>query len=161
MTATIVETGSKSVGMGQIVLAKQPGCLTAILGSCIGVAFYNKRLQLGALGHVVLPTSNGQGAKPGKFADTAVPYMIELLKQHGVRSRELNAKITGGACMFGPDSPIQIGVANAKAVTQALELAGVSITGKDIGGSTGRQISLDCTTGLLTIDTIGNPSRML
>ncbi len=161
MTATIVETGSKSVGMGQIVPGRQPGCLTAILGSCIGVTFYHERLQLGVLGHVVLPDSNGQGTNPGKFADTAIPHMIELLKQHGIGPGELDAKITGGACMFGSDGPMQIGDANVKAVVEALKTAEVSIAGKDTGGSAGRRISFDCTTGLLTIDTVGNPSKML
>ncbi len=154
--ATAAET--KTVGMGKVEVAGEQARLTAVLGSCIGVAVHHLRSRRGALAHVVLPDSNDRGTAPGKFADTAVPF---ILKQLGVPPTSLVAKIVGGARMFGTKGPMQIGEANTKAIVQALDRAGVRIAARDVGGTSGRRIAFDCETGELTVDTVGNPSRTL
>jgi len=160
LMAAMTDT-NKSVGMGQIVLARSPARLTAVLGSCIAIALYHRRLELGILGHVVLPHSGGRNDKPGKFADTAVPHMMELLAKHGATPTGLVAKIVGGACMFGKGGPVQIGDANAEVVLKAVRAAGIRIAAKDIGGNTGRRIAFDCASGSLTIERVGHPPRTL
>jgi chemotaxis protein CheD len=147
--------------MGQIAIAEGPACLTAILGSCIGVALYDKKRQLGVLAHVILADSGGRTTSPGKFADTAIPHMLRLLQNRGAKPTDLVAKIVGGACMFGGGGPIQIGEDNAEATAKALRAASISVSGKDIGGTSGRRISLDCSTGTITSGTIGNPPKVL
>ena len=74
---TIEKTGQQSVGMGQIKLGKGAVQLTAVLGSCVGVCLYHGRTGLGAMAHVVLPEATGDSAAPGKFADRAIPQMLE------------------------------------------------------------------------------------
>jgi chemotaxis protein CheD len=148
-----------AVGMGQIGMAQRPACLTAVLGSCIGVALYHRKLQLGMLGHVVLPCSSGQTANPGKFADTAVPYMLRLFATRQVAPADLVAKIVGGASMFDRIGPLKIGEANRRAIIENLEGAGIRIVGKDVGGTKGRRISFDCASGLLTVETVGSPPK--
>ncbi len=158
--AQAIET--QHVGMGQVVLADGPTRLNSVLGSCVGVAIYHPGKHLGVLAHVVLPDSNGKSASPGKFADTAIPYMFLLLRQRGVTSpAELTAKIVGGARMFGTGGPLQIGESNATAITEALKAAGVRIAAKDLGGTVGRRISLNCDSGELFIQTVGSESRTL
>lgn len=149
------------VGMGQAVLGAHPSCLTAVLGSCLGVALYHPRLRLGAMSHVVLPCSNGRESAPGKFADTAIPHMIGLLKARGATSATLVAKIAGGACMFGGGGPLQIGAANAEAVRQALKAAGIAVASEDIGGTSGRRVRFHCDSGTLTVERAGMPPREL
>jgi chemotaxis protein CheD len=152
---------TKNVGMGQIAIARTPAQLGTVLGSCVGIAIFDPRSQWGALGHVVLPDSHGRPANPGKFANTAVAHMLQLLKEQGARPAGLIAKIAGGACMFESAGPMQIGDANVRAVLRALEAAGVKAAAKDVGGTSGRRILLDCRTGALTVQTAGNPARML
>jgi chemotaxis protein CheD len=151
----------KTVGMGQIAIARGPVRLVAILGSCVGVACYHARMQLGALCHVVLPVSHARAGQPGKFADTAIPQMLEMLKREGALAAGLVAKITGGACMFGAGGPLQIGDDNAKAVLAALASAGVRVVAKDIGGASGRRIAFDCGTGKIEVSTAGNTLRTI
>lgn len=154
-------TESKTVGMGQIAVAQGPARLTSVLGSCVGVALFHPRMRLGCLAHVVLPRSSGAVAPPGKFADTAVPFMLQLLEKHGANRSGLVAKICGGACMFNTTGPLQIGDANIEAVAAVLEAAGLRVAARDVGGTAGRRIALDCETGQLTVDTAGNRSRIL
>lgn len=152
-----------AVGMGQAALAQKPASLTAILGSCVGVSLFSPRRQLGVLGHVVLPHGNGNSSDsaPAKYADRAVPYMLELLRAYDVMPSGLVAKIAGGACMFGKGAALQIGETNIDAVVRALEAAGLHVAGRDVGGTVGRRVSLDCSTGCLTIQTVGNPPRTI
>ena len=73
--------------MGQMVVARGDASLSAVLGSCIGVALHHAGLQIGGLGHVVLPDSHGRVGQPGKFADTAIPAMLKSLQAAGAGRR--------------------------------------------------------------------------
>lgn len=151
-----------SVGMGQMVVARDPTRLTAILGSCVAISLYSPRLRLGALSHVVLPHSNGGTACPAKFADTAVPHMLSELREKGVKPGGLIAKLVGGACMFGNNSKfMDIGDANTRAAVEALDAADIQVTGRDVAGTAGRRICLDLGTGCLTIQSPGHPTRTI
>jgi len=150
-----------AVGMGQVTVGRAPQRMKAILGSCVGVALYHPRLRVGALAHVVLPESAGRRGAPGKFADTALPHMLDLLKQMGVPSHGLTAKLAGGANMFDSTGPLRIGDANVEAVTRELKRAGLRIVAQDVGGSKGRRMSFDCSNGMLTIENAGYPPKTL
>jgi chemotaxis protein CheD len=159
MAPETIETSM--VGMGQIAVVRNSSRLSAVLGSCIGVALYHPRLHLGAMGHVVLPRANGQAATPGKFADTAVPYILQLLLREGANVGGLVAKIAGGACMFGNNGPLQIGQANAEAVEAALTAAGIRLVARDVGGNKGRRVMFDAATGSLSVETAGGTPKVL
>jgi chemotaxis protein CheD len=151
------------VGMGQAVVAREPTRLTAILGSCVAVTLYAPRLRLGMISHVVLPYSNGNTVHhPAKFADTAVPHMLSVLKEHGIKPGGLIAKIVGGACMFGANSKfMDIGDSNARAAVQALEATNIPIAGRDVAGTVGRRICFDLSTGCLSVESPGHPLRTI
>jgi chemotaxis protein CheD len=87
--------------MGELAVCQKGECLRTLLGSCLGVALYDRRLKLGGLVHVVLPQSPGPSELPGKYADTAIP---ELLRQMRLLARgeplRTVAKLAGGANMF-------------------------------------------------------------
>jgi chemotaxis protein CheD len=163
MTAsTVVETAeSRTVGMGQFVVAQGLAHLSAVLGSCVGVALYHSGMKLGAFGHVVLPDSHGRSSSPGKFADIAIPAMLADLRQRGAAQSGLIAKIVGGACMFGLGGPLQIGDANTQAVLALLGAAGIPVVARDVGGTSGRRATLNCSNGKLTITTVGGPARII
>lgn len=149
------------VGMGQIAAGKTPQRMRAILGSCIGVALYHPGRKTGILAHVVLPESAGRDGSPGKFADTAVPQMLAILREQGMPTYGLTAKLAGGANMFNGSGPLKIGDANAEAVAAALKKAGVPVAGQDVGGTHGRRIEFDCASGEMTIQSAGRPARTL
>ncbi len=150
-----------SVGMGQVTAGGPPSRLGAVLGSCLGVALFHRRLRLGALSHVVLPDSSGREALPGKFADTAIPHMVDVLARQGASAGSLVAKIAGGACMFGATGPMQIGLANAEAVRRELKALRIPILAEDIGGTKGRRIIFDCESGTLTVEVAGCRPKVL
>ena len=116
---------------------------------------------MAAMAHIVLPDSAERNGTPGKFADTAIPHMLQLLKEQGSPLHGLTAKFTGGANMFGGTGPMKIGDANAEAVSRALKIAGVRVAGQDVGGAKGRRVVFDCSTCEMTIAVAGQPERTL
>ncbi len=149
------------VCMGQIAAGQAPVQFKTVLGSCIGLVIYHPRLTTGAMAHIVLPDSAERNGAPGKFADTAVPHMLQLLERQGAPVHGLTAKFAGGANMFGGTGPMKIGDANAEAVSRALEVAGIRVAGQEVGGTKGRRITFDCSTGEMTIAVAGRPERTL
>lgn len=154
----IRQSGSATVvAMGQIAVARAEGLLRTLLGSCVGVALYDRRTKSAALAHILLPDSRGVPGPPGKFADTAIAEMIRLLAESSSEPhRGLTAKIAGGAQMFATTGPAAtIGQQNLLAVEQQLALRRITILGRHVGGVQGRRMELDAATGRVTIETVG------
>ena len=149
------------VGMGQVVAGQTPQRMRAILGSCIGLALYHAGRQTAVMAHIVLPESAGRDGTPGKFADTAIPHMLGLLRERGVPLQGLTAKFTGGANMFNGSGPLRIGDANAAAVAAALTKSGIRVAGQDVGGTRGRRVEFDCASGDMTVQCAGQPVQTL
>jgi len=143
--------------MGEIAVARNEGVLRTLLGSCLGVALYDRRLKVAGLAHIVLPGSLGRTDNPGKFADTALPAMIARMQALVEDEKlKLQAKIAGGANMFTTaDARNTIGVQNLVAVERLLDELRIPIAGRSCGGEQGRRMALDTTTGLVTIDIVG------
>jgi chemotaxis protein CheD len=155
--AVVKATPVINVRMGEIAVARDEGSLRTLLGSCLGVALYDRRLKAAALAHIVLPESRGQRENLGKFADTAIPEMIRLLTAlFRDQPLKLTAKIAGGANMFAVHgAAATIGQQNMSAVERLLEIQKITIIGRHLGGTQGRRMALDVATGVVTIDVVG------
>ena len=148
-----------SVGIGHLAIATAPIQLRSLLGSCVGLVLHDRVAKLGGLAHVVLPLSRGEIDMPGKFADTAVSALLaEMERELGRPSRgRVVAKLVGGACMFpisgGQDSHpgLNVGQQNHQALERILTSLQIPIVARDVGGTTGRRLTLDTATGLVSI----------
>lgn len=150
-----------SVGMGQTAIGDRDTRFTSVLGSCVAVILWHPRLSLGAMAHVVLPQSHGQNGQPGKFADTAIPYLLEELSRRGCPRPGLVAKIAGGANMFRTGGPLQIGDDNVEIVRTLLRQASIPVAAEDVGGTFGRKITFSCATGELLVEVAGQKAKVI
>jgi chemotaxis protein CheD len=143
------------VGVGELACAREPSVLvTQALGSCIGLALWDPRLRIGGMAHVMLPASpDGElTGRRHRFADLAVPELIEQMVAMGAGRHRMFAKIAGGSSMFKGDSGMDsIGGRNAVAVIEQLERAGLAVCASDTGGSHARTIELHLDTGTLMV----------
>ncbi|WPC41093.1 chemotaxis protein CheD [Clostridium sp. JS66] len=155
------------VGIADLNTAFSPDrIITVGLGSCIGIAMYDNTKSLGGLAHIMLPDSTqfNNVTNPLKFADLAVPILIEKLEKLGASRRNLKAKIAGGASMFNFSDKsmiMDIGNRNGIAVKNALKEYSIPIMGEDIGGNKGRTMILDAGSGDVKIKTVGMGVREL
>jgi chemotaxis protein CheD len=149
------------VGIGDYKISTAPSrIITVGLGSCIGIAIYDKRKNLGGLAHIMLPDSTqfSKTTNPLKFANLAVVIMVEDLVRGGACRYGLTAKIAGGASMFNfSDKTVNmdIGYRNGLAVKEILSELRVPLLAMDIGGNKGRTIIFDTSDGVLYIKTAG------
>src|SRR5207247_9231336 len=107
------------------------------LGSCIVLVLIEDRGPVAAMAHVVLPDSNGKAAAAGKFADTAVPQLVQEVTSIGATRSRLSAVLVGGAQMFATAGHLDIGHRNEHAVREALQAHGIAVCAAVTGGRTG------------------------
>ena len=144
--------------MGDIAVSSVPGevLVSVGLGSCIGLALVSRRLRVCGLAHVMLPDSQGRDSEhPGKFADRAVPTLLERLALRGAEPNALDAVVVGGAQMFAA-AGMEIGARNEVAVREALLRAGVPVTAAATGGSVGRTIRVHVDSATVTVREAGS-----
>jgi len=131
------------------------------LGSCVGVAIYDSNKKIAGLAHVMLPSKNmftGEGESPEdmkRFADVAVPYLVEsLLKMGSLRSSMLS-KISGGAQMFkdSTDELFDVGKRNVLAVKKQLLDYNIHLVADDVYGNEGRTIRFVVDTSKMLVRT--------
>lgn len=155
------------VGIADYKVAKVPDRLITIgLGSCVGIALIDKVSGVGGLAHIMLPDSTkfNKVNNDIKFADLAIPILINKMREMGANIRNLRAKIAGGASMFNfSDSKINmdIGDRNSKAVKEILRSFSIPIESEDVGGTKGRTITFDTSTGELYVRTVGEGTKTI
>jgi chemotaxis protein CheD len=132
------------VRMGEASASNTPGdVLVCIgLGSCIGLALVDRTRGVAALAHVMLPESaKPDPPQPHKFADLAVPALVDLALAHGAVRTRLEAALVGGAAMFQfGGSGQDIGQRNAAAVARQLDGLRIPVRATETGGSKGRTV---------------------
>lgn len=149
------------VGIADLNTATSPNRLITVgLGSCVGIALYDKISGIGGLAHIMLPDSSqfSSVTNPYKFADLSVPILLEKMEKMGARRRNIIAKIAGGASMFSFSDKsmiMDIGTRNYSAVKTALEKLSVPLISSDVGGNKGRTMIFDTTSGIVQIKTVG------
>lgn len=151
------------VKIADLAVLKNDGVLVTFgLGSCIGIALYDQNSKVGGLAHILLNDSSkfvrpgDNSVNPAKFADTAVPYMIEKMTALGARKSSLTAKIVGGASLFNFKAESgNVGDKNIEAVRSALKKEGIKISFEEVGGSCGRTVRLFVDSGEVKITTAG------
>jgi len=142
--------------MGELAVARDDGLLRTLLGSCIGLALYDQRTKVGGLAHIVLPKSrDGTSNPPGKFVDTAIPALCQEMERCAGGTIRPQARIAGGANMFATAVTETIGKQNIEAAERLLEELRIPIAGRHCGGGHGRRVSLDTSTGIVTIEVVG------
>jgi chemotaxis protein CheD len=153
------------VRMGELVATATAGdvLVSLGLGSCIGLALLDRRMGVAGLAHVVLPDSEGHKAQNRfKFADQAVPELIERVIALGGRAARLEAVIVGGASMFAvTGSSLEVGQRNEAAVRELLAARRIPVLAAATGGMKGRTIRVDAATAGITVKEAGSAATEL
>lgn len=155
------------VGMADLKVGKNPDNLISYgLGSCVGIALYDPVTRVGGLAHIMLPDSSQ--ARPtdnhAKFADTALPILLEKIIGLGAVRARVTAKIAGGSQMFTfvqATDIMRIGERNTEAVRDGLKKLSLKILAEDVGGNYGRTVELQLETGVFSIKTVDKGEKKL
>jgi chemotaxis protein CheD len=142
---------------GDLHIANQPGIVTTVLGSCVSVTMFNRRREMGAICHGLMPErtekcSSGRDNGDGfKYVDYSIKYMINHFRSVGIEPSEIEVKLFGGADMFpageGDQKYLSVGEKNLMAALSTLKREGMEVHSRDIGGTQGRKLHFYLHTG--------------
>jgi chemotaxis protein CheD len=153
------------VGMAEGHVTGDPSSILAALGlgSCVAVMLYDPARRIAGMAHIMLPTSpDGVGGPtPYKFADTAIPRLVEEMVKAGAKPSRLVAKLAGGASMFqtAAESPLNIGQRNIQAVQEQLKRLNIRVVASRTGGNVGRSVFFYPATGMARVRSIGQEEQ--
>ena len=152
------------VRMGELAISDTPGdvLVSLGLGSCIGLAVVDKRAGVAGLAHIVLPAATGT-PKPeslNKFADHAVPALVDGMVERGASRVFMQASLIGGASMFA-GAGLEVGARNADAVRELVAGRRVPVVAEAVGGSRGRTVKVDVTSGSVSVREAGGTEEVL
>jgi chemotaxis protein CheD len=142
---------------GEIYFTAQPVVIITVLGSCVSVNLFHRRLGLSAVSHGLMPhcrnqqACDGSCAESAKYVECSLHTMVDWFKRSGVALRELETGVYGGADMFGKPSAAKftfsVGKQNIETAVNALSNEGVPVLTMDVGGTQGRKIYFNTRTG--------------
>ena len=155
------------VGIGEKVVSKDPEViLNALhLGSCLGIAMYDRKAKVGGLIHCLLPLAKTDPAKakvkPYTFVDSGVNLLLQELKAHGAQRDSLKIIVAGGAQIKDVNGVFAIGKKNYTALRKTLWKHSLLITAEHIGGNFSRTLRLKIENGETSVKCNGKTILLL
>ena len=140
--------------------------ITLGLGSCIGIALYDREKKVAGLLHIMLPDSKQfkNITNPLKYADLGIEDLLKKMINLGCRRDNIVAKIAGGASMFKfSDKNINsdIGKRNTLASIETIKNLEIPLISEDVGGNKGRTMILESEDGSVFIRSIGSEIKKI
>ena len=161
MTARVI------VRVAEIAIGRQAGILTALgLGSCVAALLWDPTASIGGMAHILLPAPPPRERQnaPGRYAQTAIPLLLQQMQQAGANRSAITGRLVGGAAMFAnllAPGLIHTGERNVLATREALHTAGIPLRAEWVGGDFGRSVELDLATGKVTAASMRHGAREL
>lgn len=156
MTLSSAESGFTYLKPGSWYFGRAPGIIRTILGSCVAVTMFHRRSGRSAICHAVMPLCDQGGyclsycAEHSRYTDCIVRRMAGLFREQGLRPREIEVKLFGGANGIGGNggaTRAAVGRQNVEQARKVLEEQSLTLQCSDVGGAEGRKLLFDTVTG--------------
>lgn len=121
---------------GRLVACAESTTVSTILGSCVAVGMWDPARRIGGINHFLLP--HGDAGTP-KYANGALPLLIERLIELGAKRERIVAAVFGGATLAERDH-FQLGQRNVEVAGQFLAAERIAVLREDVGGDHGRKV---------------------
>ncbi len=125
-----------------LYVSKEPYVIKTILGSCVAICIWDKKLKFGGMNHYMLPNWNGNDLASPKYGNIAIDKLIERMFYYGSNRKDLVAKIFGGGELLEArtGNSMLIGERNIRVARLMLEERNIPIVASSTGGKRGRKI---------------------
>jgi chemotaxis protein CheD len=137
---------------GQLYVSASAARVTTILGSCIAVGLWDDEREIGGMNHFMLPNQPASLPASDRFANIAMPRLLEKLLIAGAREHRLQAKVFGGACVLGiSTTPDHLGTKNRRAALDFLAEHHIPVVAEETGGEVGRKLIFQTNDGVVLL----------
>jgi len=141
----------------ELCVTDKPSVVRTVLGSCLAVTMFNRRLGVSAICHALLPQhalkepSNNARSEKLKYVDYVIPKMVARMKSYDIKLEEIEVKLFGGAGMMNDQAEQvknqPVGKLNIDTAIKVLEAEGLKLKTSDVGGTFGRKLFFYTHTG--------------
>jgi chemotaxis protein CheD len=135
---------------GEMFLAREPTMIRTLLGSCVAVSFWSRRIGIGALCHAMLPRcpegcALGVSPEVGyRYVDFSIRDIARMFDRLGANRSEVQIKLFGGAdvLLVGAVNAARatVGSMNCETALEVLRTEGFQIAASSLRGKTGLNI---------------------
>jgi chemotaxis protein CheD len=137
---------------GYIYVPGRPTLISAVLGSCVVVSLWDKKLEYGGMNHFLYPRTNDSNQATAQYGNIATRTLLRLFLESGSRLENLEAQILGGANQgVKGQTTVDIAQQNIHVARQIMEKKGIPIVSQDVGGTKGRKVIYNSQTNELII----------
>ncbi|MBL8064224.1 MAG: chemotaxis protein CheD [Chthonomonadaceae bacterium] len=154
--------------MADLQVTDKPALFNCLgLGSCIGLVGLDRSSGIAGMVHIMLPEAfkDKPVDKPGKFADTGIAELFAKLEAAGANKSRIAYAYAGGAQVFkfgsSADTRMDVGLRNIRAVEEILAGFGIKPVAFDVGGSSGRTVTVDTVSGIVKVRTVVSGEKVL
>jgi len=148
---------------GELYISEAPCEITTILGSCVAVCIYDRKLKIGGMNHVVLPNKDSSSRNSTldtlQFADTSTIELLKGMKELGCHPKDLVVKVLGGASSFTEGAHgkniVNVGQKNIQVVHSILRRFQLNVESDACGGKNGKKVLFNTQTGDLFYKNLG------
>ena len=129
------------------VSSRADDMLVTTLGSCVAACLHDPVARVGGMNHFLLPGAPAEGGigVATRYGGVAMVRLIDDLLAYGARKERLEVKLFGAARVI--DSSLDVGAANVAFVLDFVRRERLILTGRDLGGATGRRVHFFPATG--------------
>ena len=151
-------TKSEHIPAGNFKANKaEPVIYQAFLGTCVGVALYDKQKKIGGMIHIILPEppTDSNVDFPEKYASTGLPLLIHQLIELGASRENITATIAGGALtghVSSLDINLDIGGRSADIALAVLKANTIAVDKSETGGFFMSTLNLNMANGETSIE---------
>lgn len=148
-----LKAGELFFGVGGVGGAEETGgagsdndmVISTVLGPCVAVTMFNRRLGVWAIAHAMSPEYSEQEARTEgdmrfKFVDSSIEYMSDMFEGIGVRPDEIEVMLFGGSSVLGERYGVEIGSRNVARACSLIADRGLTLVFSDVGGKVVRSI---------------------
>ncbi len=93
----------------------------------------------------MLPLWNGEGLASAKYGNVAMEKLLSEMTKNGANREDIEAKMFGGANLV--NLTMNVGERNAETAVRILNNENIKLVAKSTGGTQGRKIIFDTSTG--------------
>lgn len=145
--------------IGAMAVSNKKGdtIVTYSLGSCLGLALYDRVYKIGGILHAMLPDNSivPNDKNRCKFVNSGIVELVNELCRMGATVPNMIADIAGCSHIMDDNNIFKIGERNLKMAKTILQKFSIPIRTEEVGGTASRTIYLEIATGRFTIDMMG------
>lgn len=128
--------------VGEFHIGKGKDIISTVLGSCIAICLFDKKVKVGGMIHYLLPESGSSilDKKQYMYGDNLFDVLVSALKRRGAQKESMVAKIIGGSNIMDRDDVHGVGTKNIIFAQKILKKYGIKVEKEDVGGGGSRKI---------------------